>query len=126
MSDPLHAIHKRLLRDQLPAMRRDEIQQERKTLEVCVLLFYIRSPPPPPPKWLQSMLREFGMEQLDRNPQLFPPGMRREDAVAQIEKSAASGNMSLVLESYKTEVSKPLYALAAGDLLRSILIVGRP
>ncbi|SPQ97720.1 unnamed protein product (mitochondrion) [Plasmodiophora brassicae] len=102
VSDPLHAIHKRLLRDQLPAMRRDEIEQERKTLE--------------------SMLREFGMEQLDRNPQLFPPGMRREDAVAQIEKSAASGNMSLVLESYKTEVSKPLYALAAGDLLRSILI----
>jgi hypothetical protein len=40
-----------------------------------------------------------------------------------IYRQAAAGDMTMVLDIYRNDISKPIYALAAGDLLRCILIV---
>eukprot|EP00474_Spongospora_subterranea_P010074 CRZ10532.1 hypothetical protein [Spongospora subterranea] len=102
VSIPVRAIHKRLVRPRLPQLKRGEVLQERRTLEV--------------------MLREFGTEQIERNPKLIPPGMSKERFIEVIKQRAAVGEMTMVLDSYRSEVAKPIYALAAGDLLRCILI----
>lgn len=78
-------------------------------------------------KSLSKMLLDFGMTDMNNNSDLkhlHDKGNALEKAkyVDHLERSAASGDMSIVMKRYEKEISEPLKGLTTGELLRAALI----